>query len=98
MANGISIKVMLLTPAFRNMDSAMEEAARVGGATNFRTMLRVTLPLMVSPMALVFALQLLRIFQSFETEFLLGQPFGFYVFSTKIFDLVRQPVPASRSW
>ncbi len=93
MANGISIKVMLLTPAFRNMDSAMEEAARVGGATNFRTMVRVTLPLMVSPMALVFALQLLRIFQSFETEYLLGQPFGFYVYSTKIFDLVRQPVP-----
>ncbi len=93
MATGISIKVMLLTPAFRNMDSAMEEAARVGGATNLRTMLRVTLPLMVSPMALVFALQLLRIFQSFETEYLLGQPFRFYVYSTKIFDLVRQPVP-----
>ena len=48
---------------------------------------------MISPMALVFALQLLRIFQSFETELLLGLPFDFYVYSTKIFELVRQPVP-----
>jgi iron(III) transport system permease protein len=89
MANGISIKVMLLTPAFRNMDATMEEAARVNGANNLRTLLRVTLPLMVSPMALVFALQLLRIFQSFEIEYLLGSPFGFFVYSTKIYALVR---------
>jgi ABC-type Fe3+ transport system, permease component len=37
MGHGISIKVMLLTPAFRNMDSTLEEAARVGGASNLRT-------------------------------------------------------------
>lgn len=93
MANGVSIKVMLLTPAFRNMDASMEEAARVGGASNVLTMMRITLPLMVSPMALVFALQLLRIFQSFETELLLGIPFDFFVYSTKIFELVRQDIP-----
>ena len=93
MGHGIAIKVMLLTPAFRNMDSTLEEAARVGGAGNLRTLFRVTLPLMLPPMALVFALQLLRIFQSFETEYLLGVPFGFYVYSTKIFALIRDPVP-----
>ncbi len=93
MGNGIAIKVMLLTPAFRNMDASMEEAARVSGASDLRTMLRVTLPLMVSPMMLVFALQLLRMFQSFETEQLLGVPFGFYVYSTMIFDMVRQEPP-----
>jgi iron(III) transport system permease protein len=48
---------------------------------------------MISPMILVFALQLLRVFQSFETEYLLGLPFGFYVYSTKIYALVRDPVP-----
>lgn len=93
MGHGIAIKVMLLTPAFRNMDSALEEAARVGGAGNLRTLFRVTLPLMLPPMMLVLALQLLRIFQSFETEYLLGMPFGFYVYSTKIFALIRDPVP-----
>jgi iron(III) transport system permease protein len=93
MGHGIAIKVMLLTPAFRNMDAALEEAARVGGASNLRTLFRVTLPLMVSPMIMVFALQLLRVFQSFETEYLLGVPFGFYVYSTKIYALVRDTIP-----
>lgn len=93
MGHGISIKVMLLTPAFRNMDSTLEEAARVGGASNLRTLFKITLPLMISPMILVFALQLLRVFQSFETEYLLGLPFGFYVYSTKIYALVRDTVP-----
>jgi iron(III) transport system permease protein len=48
---------------------------------------------MISPMILVFALQLLRMFQSFETEYLLGLPVGIHVYSTKIFSLVRQEVP-----
>jgi len=93
MGHGISIKVMLLTPAFRNMDSTLEEAARVGGAGHLRTLFKVTLPLMISPMMMVFALQLLRVFQSFETEYLLGMPFGFYVYSTKIFTLIRNQIP-----
>jgi iron(III) transport system permease protein len=93
MGHGISIKVMLLTPAFRNMDASFEEAARVGGAGNLRTVFKVTLPLLVSPMMTVFALQLLRVFQSFETEYLLGMPFGFFVYSTKIFTLIRNQIP-----
>ena len=93
MGHGISIKVMLMTPAFRNMDASLEEAARVGGAGNLRTLFKVTLPLMISPMIMVFALQLLRVFQSFETEYLLGVPFGFYVYSTKIYALIRNQVP-----
>ena len=93
MGHGIAIKVMLLTPAFRNMDASLEEAARVGGAGNMLTLFKVTLPLMISPMILVFALQLLRVFQSFETEYLLGMPFGFYVYSTKIYALIRDQIP-----
>ena len=95
MGNGIALKVMLLTPAFRNMDLAMEEAARVGGASNIRTMLRVTVPLMASPIVLVFALQLIRIFQSFETEFLLGRPINFWVYSTLIFEMVNKTEPSN---
>jgi iron(III) transport system permease protein len=93
MGHGIAIKVMLLTPAFRNMDASLEEAARASGAGTLRTMFRVTLPLMISPMVLVLALQTLRVFSSFETEYLLGLPFGFYVYSTKIFMLVRDEIP-----
>ena len=93
MANGISLKVMLLTPAFRNMDANLEEASRVGGAGNLFTMLRVTLPLMIPTITVVFALQLLKVFQSFESELLLGTPIDFFVYSTYLYDLVNREVP-----
>lgn len=89
MANTISGAVMLLTPAFRNMDSSLEEASRVSGGSNFQTMMRVTFPVMVPPIIIVFMLNLIRIFQSFETEQILGTPIDFYVYSTKIFQFVR---------
>ena len=94
MGNALSTKVMLLTPAFRNMNVALEEAARVSGASNLRTMMRVTLPVMIPPMVVVFMLNLVRIFQSFETELILGGPINFFVYSTKIFQLLRWFEPA----
>jgi len=93
-SNGIPVIVILLTPAFRNMDAALEEAARVSGGSTLFTMLRVTLPLMVVPMALVFALKLLRVFQTFEIEQLLGTPIGFYVYSTYIYEMLQNSPPS----
>ena len=89
MGNAISGKVMLLTPAFRNMSVALEEAAHVSGASAIRTLFRVTLPVMVPAMVVVFMLNLVRIFQSFEIELILGKPVGFYTYSTKIFAFLR---------
>ena len=87
--NSIALKVMLLTPAFRNMDSSLEEAARVSGASTFSTMFRVTLPLMIPAMSLVLMLNLIRIFQSFEIEQILGRPIDFFVYSSKIYSFIR---------
>ncbi len=87
--NAISGKVMLLTPAFRNMNASLEEAARVSGANTMRAMFRVTLPVMVPAMVVVFMLNVVRIFQSFEVELILGKPIGFYTYSTKIFAFLR---------
>ena len=88
-----STTVMILTPIFRNMDAAMEEAARVSGAGTLRTMVRVTVPIMISPIVLIFGLQLMRMFTSFERELILGTPIGFFVYSTLIFDLIRGNEP-----
>jgi iron(III) transport system permease protein len=93
MANGISTKVMLMTPAFRRMDASMEEASRMSGASSLTTMLRITVPVMTPVIIVVFLLSVIRIFSSFETELLLGVPWGFYVFPTKIVDLARQEPP-----
>ena len=89
-ANAISLKVMLLTPAFRNMNVILEEAARVSGASNLRTVVRVTLPVMVPVLAIVFMLSLVHIFSSFETEQILGTPIGFYIYTTRIFEWVQR--------
>lgn len=93
MANGISTKVMLMTPAFRRMDASMEEASRMSGASTLATMVRITVPVMTPVIVVVFLLSVIRIFSSFETELLLGIPWGFYVYSTKIVDLARQEPP-----
>ncbi len=93
MANAISQKVMLLTPAFRNMNVALEEAGRVSGAGRLKTMIRVTLPVMVPVMIVVLMLNTVRMFNSFEIEQILGTPINFYVYSTRIFDLVRSTYP-----
>ena len=93
MSHAISGKVMLLTPAFRNMDSTMEEASRMAGASTFKTMIKVTLPVMTPILIVVFALNTVRLFESFEIEYLLGVRFNFFVYSTKLFSLIRDEVP-----
>src|SRR5437588_11548 len=42
----LTVKVILLTPAFRNMNAAFEEASRVAGASTARTALSITVPVM----------------------------------------------------
>lgn len=93
MANALSQKVMLLTPAFRNMNVTLEEAGRISGAGSLKTMMRITLPVMVPPMVVVFMLNLVRMFNSFEIEQILGTPIRFYVYSTRIYELVRHTEP-----
>lgn len=93
MGRGVASQVMLLTPAFRNMDAALEDASRVSGTSNIGTMMKVTLPVMLPPIVIVFALQMTRVFDSFEIEQLLGIPFGFFVYSTKIFEFARLSPP-----
>ena len=92
-SDSISYFVILLTPAFRNMDQSMEEAARVAGASKMGAVFKITLPVMISPVILVTALQLLRIFSGFETEWILGASWGFFVYSTLIFSQTSLYIP-----
>jgi iron(III) transport system permease protein len=92
-STGVSTKVMLMTPAFRRMDASMEEASRMSGASAFTTLWRITVPAMTPVIVVVFLLSVIRIFSSFEIELLLGVPWSFYVYSTKIVDLARQEPP-----
>jgi iron(III) transport system permease protein len=92
-SHGLSTKVMLMTPSFRRMDASMEEASRMSGAGALTTLIRITVPAMTPVIIVVFLLSVIRIFSSLEIELLLGVPWSFYVYSTKIVDLARQEPP-----
>ncbi|MDF2682177.1 MAG: ABC-type Fe3+ transport system permease component [Brevibacillus sp.] len=89
----IAIKVMLLTPAFRNMDSSLEEASRVHGATNFSTLVRIVAPIMAPAILVVLLMGIIRSLEAFEVELILGSPQHIDVFSTKIYRLISQSSP-----
>ncbi|HEX8969804.1 MAG TPA: iron ABC transporter permease [Chloroflexota bacterium] len=88
-STSVAYKVVLLAPAFRRINAATEQAARVCGATAWQTATRVTLPLLAPAILLVTVISLVLSFESFEVELLLGQPVHLYVYSTRIYDLVN---------
>ena len=92
-SNTISIKVMLMTPTFRNMDASLEDASRISGAGSIRTLFRVTVPVMMPIITTLALISTLRAFQSFEVELILGTPIRFFVFGNKIFSLIRADPP-----
>jgi iron(III) transport system permease protein len=90
---GISLKVMLLTPAFRNLDASLEESSRVAGAGTLRTMMRIIVPVMMPVILVTTILGLIRSLEAFEIELVLGVPIGLHVFSTKIHSFVTHEPP-----
>jgi iron(III) transport system permease protein len=89
----IAVEVMLLTPAFRNMDATLEEASLVAGAGVFGTIRKIVVPLMMPIVGVVLLLGVVHSLQAFELELILGFPFRFYVFSTQIYWLLNQQPP-----
>ncbi len=89
----LTVKVILLAPALRNMNAAYEEASRVAGAGTLRTALSITVPVMAPVVLSVLLLGTMVSLQTFEVEQVLGTPFRFFVFSTMIYDLVVTRVP-----
>ena len=92
-ASTIAIKVMLLTPAFRNLDAALEEASYVAGASSVKTLARIAAPIMMPTILVALILGLIRSLEAFEIELVLGRPVGLEVFSTKIFSFMTVEPP-----
>ena len=92
-ANAIAVKVMLLTPTFRNIDSSLEEASRVAGAGRLGTLARIVVPAMAPALIAILLMAMIRAMQSFEIEMVLGPAFQFYVYSTKVYTLIAQEPP-----
>ena len=78
---------LFLYPAFLAMDASLEEAARVAGASAWRTIWTINLPLAKPALLAVFILAVVRSMDSFELEQMIGTQAGIYVFTTRIYDL-----------
>ncbi len=89
----IAAKIMLLTPAFRNMDSSLEEAAYATGANHLQTFFRVIFPVMAPAVLMVVLLTTIRSLESFEVELFLGGPTNIDVYSTLIYRFIQSEQP-----
>lgn len=93
MTNTLVIKVMLLTPAFRNLDASLVEMARVSGAGTLRTMFKVVIPVLAPAILVVMLLGTIRSLEAFEIELILGSPNKIDVYSTEIYRRVFDSPP-----
>jgi len=93
MTTSLGVKVLLLAPAFRNLDASLEESARSCGANPVVTLIRIVVPLMMPAILVSTVLGLIRSMEAFEIELLLGVPINLFVYSTKIRDLVAYEPP-----
>jgi iron(III) transport system permease protein len=84
-----SIRFLLLTPAFRAMDAALEEAAAASGSSSWRTLTGITVPILAPAILATTALGFVKSLESFEIEMVLGIPAGIFVYSTKIWDYLH---------
>ena len=89
----IPIMVILLTPAFRQLDAAYEEAAEMSGASLWTSLLRVTMPLLAPAILTAFIAGLIRSLETFEVEQLLGVPANIFVYATRIFEMLSKEPP-----
>ena len=81
-----TVAFVMISASMKSMDPALEESARVMGASKLRTMLTVTLPLVMpgvlGAMLFVFA----EMLGSFAAALVLGIPGRIYVITTAIWD------------
>src|SRR5207245_6911354 len=77
----------------KSMDPAMEEASQVLGAGRVRTMLRITLPLVLPGVLGAAVFVFAEMLGSFSAALVLGLPNRFYVVTTAMYQLVSQYPP-----
>jgi iron(III) transport system permease protein len=81
---------LLMSAAFRNMDTSLEEASLSAGSSMLNTFWRITLPLMRPAMFSVLLINFVRGIEAFEVPALIGVPAKISVFTTKIFLAIHQ--------
>ena len=88
-----SVAFVMIGAVMKSMDPSMEEASQVMGASRLRTMLKVTLPLVLPGVLGAAVFCFAEMLGSFAAALVLGLPSRFYVVTTAIYTLVQQYPP-----
>src|SRR5713226_3319745 len=88
-----SVAFVMIAAVMKSMDPALEEASQIMGASRIRTMLRITLPLVVPGVLGAAIFVFAEMLGSFAAALVLGLPNRFYVVTTAMYQLVSQYPP-----
>jgi iron(III) transport system permease protein len=84
----LPIAYLILAPAMASFDVSFEESSKVCGASNLRTLTRVTLPVLRPAILASFILVIVRSLASFAVPSVIGMPGRIYVLATHIYRIV----------
>ncbi|MFD7898831.1 ABC transporter permease [Streptomyces sp. NPDC059743] len=83
------VTFLLMVAAFRAMDPSLEESAAMSGARRSTVLRRITVPLLRPAMISAALLMFVQSLESFEVPGLLGLQNGIYVFTSRIYFVLR---------
>jgi len=84
----LPIAYLLIAPAMSAFDVSLEESSRVCGASNLRTLVRVTLPVLRPAILAAVILVVVRSLASFAVPSVIGMPGRIYVLASHIYRIV----------
>ena len=82
------IAYLIIAPAMAAFDVSLEESSKVCGASNLRTLIRVTLPVLRPAILASVILVIVRSLASFAVPSVIGMPGRIYVLSTHIYRII----------
>ncbi len=82
------IAYLIIAPAMASFDVALEESSRVFGASVWRTLIRVTLPILRPAILAAFILGIVRGLASYAVPRVLGMPGRVEVLATYLYEMV----------
>jgi iron(III) transport system permease protein len=84
------VAFLLMVAAFRAMDPSLEESAAMSGALRRTILRKITIPLLRPALVSAALLMFVQSLESFEVPGLLGLQNGIYVFTSRIYFVLRQ--------
>jgi len=84
----LPIAYLILAPAMAAFDVSLEESSKVAGASNLRTLTKVTLPVLRPAILASFILVIVRSLASFAVPSIIGMPGRIYVLATHIYRII----------